>query len=261
LPSWFSLVCKALQPEGEVFFVADAAQDLYERAPKWTDGVMKGVGFRGNWGRLNENHRLPDQASRLARQFAVKHLRPESDLLPVVDQLAIDVDPCTLRWVQSRPGKVADACLAEIDRLMDRSRNGGGPEVASWADLFLVFDDQDTGVAVVELLGKRDISVHHTFGTKKRRSRLKKFHFYKGDARPKATTIHSFKGWEARQIVVVVSSSGLAARKRLYAGITRLKRSDRGSYLTIVCADPSLRETGKEWPEFDDLVRAIDEHR
>jgi hypothetical protein len=252
LPDWFSLVRKNLRPGGEVFFVADAAQDLYERAPRWTDGVMSGVGFRGDWRRLSENHRLPQQAAGLARSFAAKHLQAEPDLLPMHDQLAIDVDACALRWVQTDPGKLAETCLAEIDLLIRRSRNEEVSRVASWSDLFLVFDQTGVGLGVVEMLTARGIEVHHTFDANKRAGRSKKLHFYKGDARAKATTIHSFKGWEAREIIVVIASTGIAARKRLYAGLTRLKRSDRGSYLTIVCADPSLVETGQEWPEFHD---------
>ena len=195
---------------------------------------MSGVGFRGDWRRLSENHWLPQQAAGLARSFAAKHLQPEPDLLPTHDQLAMDVDSCALRWVQSDPGTLVETCLAEIDLLIGRSRNDDVSNVASWSDLFLVFDQSDVGLGVVEMLADRGIEVHHTFDANKRAGRSKKLHFYKGDARVKATTIHSFKGWEAREIVVVVASKGLAARKRLYAGLTRLKRSDRGSYLTIV---------------------------
>jgi hypothetical protein len=135
---------------------------------------------------------------------------------------------------------------------MKRSRHGDASKVASWSDLFLVFDRSDIGLAVVRMLAERGVEVHHTLDANKRAGRSKKLHFFKGDARVKATTIHSFKGWEARQIVVLIASNGLAARKRLYAGLTRLKRSDRGSYLTIVCTDPSLVETGKNWPEYHD---------
>lgn len=68
------------------------------------------------------------------------------------------------------------------------------------------------------------------------------------------TTIHCFKGWEARAIIVRVD---LARTERdlalLYTGLTRLKRHSSGSYLTVVCSDPSLAGYGTSWPEFVDL--------
>jgi hypothetical protein len=72
--------------------------------------------------------------------------------------------------------------------------------------------------------------------------------FYMGDARVKATTIHSFKGWESRLIVVCITdtseidSNSLAA---VYAGLTRLKRSPNGSWLTVVCSSPKLNAFGR----------------
>lgn len=254
LPEWFELVHKAaLRPGGEVFFVADASQDLYDRARRWTDGVMSGAGFRGDWRRLTENHRLPHQAARLARTFAMRQLRQvDGDPDPGLEQLALDVDACTLRWVQSDRAALAETCVSEAELIMERSRNGNLAEVAAWADLFLVFDRADIALCTLERLAGKGIHAHHIFDADWRTARSKKLHFYKGDARVKAATVQSFKGWEASHIVVVLASFGPAARRNVYAGLTRLKRSDRGSHLTIVCADPMLLRVGQEWPEFHD---------
>jgi hypothetical protein len=72
--------------------------------------------------------------------------------------------------------------------------------------------------------------------------RRKKIGFFMGDARVKLTTIQSFKGWEARLLVLVISKAnspqGLSA---IYAGITRLKRSVNGaSNLSVICSAPEL---------------------
>jgi hypothetical protein len=207
---------------------------------------MSGAGFVGRWRALTENHRLPSEVARFARRFAATQLGAESELLPRDEQLELPTgDECRLRWVQTEPGLMADVCLEEVDLIMARSRHGTGETTASWTDMFLIFDSGDVGRDVVELLVARDIEVHNTFG-RERDGRMQKRHFYKGDGRVKATTIQSFKGWEARQLVVAVSSSGLDARKRLYSGLTRVKRSDRGSFLTIVCTDPGLRDVGLE---------------
>ena len=79
--------------------------------------------------------------------------------------------------------------------------------------------------------------------------RRKKMAFYRGDARVKITTIQSFNGWENRALVVQISKESDARGLALaYAGITRLKRDDRGSFLTVVGSSPHLRDFGATWP-------------
>ena len=80
--------------------------------------------------------------------------------------------------------------------------------------------------------------------------------FFMGDARVKATTLHSFKGWESRLLVVhvghAIGSDGLAS---VYAALTRLKRSPEGSWLTVVCSAPELSEYGRTWAHHKDMTR------
>jgi hypothetical protein len=87
--------------------------------------------------------------------------------------------------------------------------------------------------------------------------------FFMGDARVKATTLHSFKGWETRLLVVHVGhatgSEGLAS---IYAALTRLKRSPEGSWLTVVSSAPELSEYGKTWVQYNDITkkRSVEEN-
>jgi len=78
-----------------------------------------------------------------------------------------------------------------------------------------------------------------------------KMGFYMGDALVKATTLHSFKGWESRAIVIFI---GQSVEKRslalIYTGLTRLKRHTEGSYLTIVSCADELIAYGKTWPQY-----------
>ena len=75
--------------------------------------------------------------------------------------------------------------------------------------------------------------------------------FYMGDARIKATTLHSFKGWESRAMVIFIGQSvDKKALALIYTGLTRLKRHPQGSYLTVVSCAPELIEYGKTWPNY-----------
>ena len=123
------------------------------------------------------------------------------------------------------------------------------------AELVCIVDREDVGLKVTQLLRDRRIRVIHTFGQgkagkgKEEDGRRKKLAFYRGDARVKVTTIQSFKGWESRALVVQISNVSDAKGLALaYVAITRLKRDDRGCFLTVVCSAPQLREFGTTWP-------------
>jgi hypothetical protein len=77
-----------------------------------------------------------------------------------------------------------------------------------------------------------------------------------GQPRVKAATIHSFKGWESRMLVLhlnmAIRPEDLAG---VYTAITRLKRDVRGSYITVVCSAPQLADYGMTWPIFEDMAR------
>ena len=87
----------------------------------------------------------------------------------------------------------------------------------------------EMGHALVNEFEQRDVHVINTFGQDDRESRRKKLAFFQGDARVKATTLHSFKGWEARHLVLYVST--IASPEDcalLYTALTRLKKHQQG---------------------------------
>ena len=78
-------------------------------------------------------------------------------------------------------------------------------------------------------------------------SRRKKLAFYEGDSRAKVTTVHCYKGLEAKAVVLQVSRAKTATELALaYAGLTRMKWDDLGCYLTIVDSTPELHEFSDE---------------
>ena len=62
----------------------------------------------------------------------------------------------------------------------------------------------------------------------------------------KATTLHSFKGWEGRHLVLYVSRIASAEDCALfYTALTRLKKHPNGSMLTVVSTCPDLYDFGE----------------
>ncbi|MBL6458336.1 UvrD-helicase domain-containing protein [Belnapia sp. T6] len=247
-PRWWNILRKALKKEGgEMLLVADATQDVYGTGKAWTEEAMHNLGFRsGPWAQLKTSYRLPAIAKSYARDFARRFLPPLTADLPDEEQADLALENCRLRWVQCPEEEGVEACVRELLLLMRQT----GTKALANADITYLTDDTKLGEEVISTLSNRNIRTVSTFNQSVMERRREKMGFYMGDARIKATTLHSFKGWEARLLVVYVSEFRTEESKALiYAALTRLKRSPDGSWLTVVCAAPELAEFGRTWPD------------
>ena len=242
LPSWWNVLRKVC-----MLLVADATQDIYGTARSWTDEAMKGAGFSGGWAELKISYRLPQLALDYATQFAQQFLPNDMVDLPVSAQGELSLFPCSLKWVQTRPELVAEVCKEELFLLATDAE----PDLLAMPDITFLSDTKKSGLNVVEEVGKQGVKTVHTFAMDNQESRRQKVGFYMGDSRIKATTLHSFKGWESRAIVIFIGQQvDQKSLALIYTGLTRLKRHTEGSYLTIVSCANELEAYGKTWPKY-----------
>ncbi|MDQ7091708.1 MAG: NERD domain-containing protein/DEAD/DEAH box helicase [Methylococcales bacterium] len=247
MPSWWELLRKVCKTDGEMLLVADATQDIYDKASAWTDEAMNGAGFRGDWAELKISYRLPLLALEYSRKFAELFLLKETVNLPVSEQSELNMFPCALKWVHTSSNLVAQVCREELFLLATDAES----DLVSIPDITFLSDTNSKGLEVISELGSKGVNSCHTFSNDTRESRRKKMGFYMGDSRIKATTLHSFKGWESRAIVIFIGQSvDKKSLALIYTGLTRLKRHLDGSYLTIVSCSSELIPYGKTWPEY-----------
>ena len=231
-----------------MLLVADMTQDIYGTANAWTDDAMTGAGFSGRWAELDFSYRMPLAAIDKAAAFAEMYLPEATRTIPRGNQIDMPLEGCDLRWVQISPENAADVCRDEILRIFSTDEH----QHYSFADATFLCDSRKLGSEVVDELEQLGIHCVHTYDPDDGESRRQKVGFYMGDARVKATTLHSFKGWESRSLVIYVgpitTPQSLAL---LYTGLTRIKRNTEGSCLTVVSSADSLKLYGETWPEFD----------
>ncbi|MEL6468566.1 MAG: UvrD-helicase domain-containing protein [Cyanobacteria bacterium J06623_4] len=251
---WWNTLERVRQPKGEMLLVADESQDLYERAKKWTEEEMTGAGFRGPWSQLDICYRSPSALVPYLKEFAERFLPDSKISLINSDSEELDIYPVFLRWVQvptqsKLPSACAEAAL-QIPEVAD-------PDIVAYPDLVALLPNHSLGLSFVKLLEQQGLNCLHIFDPNKREQKSKKMSFFMGDARVKACTIHSFKGWEARYMVIGISqATDLAA----YVAMSRLKRHTGGSYLTVVCSDPKLESYGQTWPAENDIAERGKSH-
>ena len=246
---WWQTLRKAVASDGEMLLVADKTQNIYGTAQAWTEEAMIGAGFPGNWMELKTSYRLPHQIIPILQKFADQFLINEEVDIP--DQLELEFNPVELRWVQVSSEMPINVCVEEVHRQMQCLRSDTAvPDIT-----FL--SGYEMGHALVTEFERRNVHVTNTFGQDDRESRRKKLAFFQGDARVKATTLHSFKGWEARHLVLYVRTIASPEDSALlYTALTRLKRHQHGSLLTVVSSCPDLYSFGREWPDFDQITDA-----
>jgi hypothetical protein len=244
LPHWWAILRKLCKPGGEMLLVADTTQDIYGTAKAWTDQAMEGAGFRGDFAGLKISYRMPPRLITRAREFAEKFLPKDSIDLPLSPQMEMELYPCKLKWIQTSKEKAEEICKDEILKMAPSV----DPILLSIPDITFLTNSLNFGKNVSEKLEKYNVKVLHTFGKDSQDSRRRKIGFYMGDSRIKATTLHSFKGWESRAIVIYLGHKyDLKSMFLAYTGMTRLKRHIDSSFLTVVCAIKELESYGRTW--------------
>lgn len=251
LPNWWNVLRKACHKDGEMLLVADDTQDIYDNARAWTDDAMIGAGFPGgNWSQLKISYRLPPSALIYARSFAEKFLPHDTTDLPEMEQMELEMYPCNLRWVHTNIDNALRLCTQEIFSMAPSA----DPELLAIPDITFLTGNQRFGLEVVKEINKRGVNCIHTFEGDTQDSRRKKIGFYMGDSRIKATTLHSFKGWESKALVIFVDKNvSKNSLTLLYIGITRLKKQQERSYLTVVSCAQDLQEYGRTWPDYEEI--------
>jgi hypothetical protein len=245
--NWWNLLRRVHVEGGEMLMAEDATQDMYGRCRLWTDESRRGPGLRDPFS-LEGSYRFPKDLIPYLRSFVERYLPDATSNLPSADEREL-FDRVRLRWVQLGP--MRDAVSAVMNAAVEMAKVG--PEFpVTWSELTLLVGTHDFGLRCVEALQGRGINVVHVFSKDQRSRKHLNQAFWTGDARLKGTTVHSFKGWESRALLVYISRA--TTRDDLsaaYVALSRLRHSQSGSPLTVVNSSPELDPYGQTWPLFE----------
>ena len=240
---WNMLRHHVLESGGEMLLVSDPTQDVYA-VKSWTDeDSMTGAGFNGPWTDLQGSYRLPTHifpiaaespnatfvATASARRF--RHIGPRSP----VDRHGRNVGG-------SRPTAQPDWEL----RLETPPRNSCGRTPTCAPPTSCSSASHTTKASRPFALERNAYDVHHIFATSNDEQRRRKARFWPEAPGVKGCTIHSFKGWESRAVVMGIGTNS-KSRRLAYVAMTRLKADGHGraAFVTVVNADPGLNVFGE----------------
>ncbi|MFM9873823.1 MAG: ATP-binding domain-containing protein [Fimbriimonadaceae bacterium] len=209
-PSRLNFFYSICSDNGEMIFTTDSRQDIYKRFKKdelsfkYTTREIGGI-----------SKRVPSKLAKWLNEFDSLAQIGEVDELPLfVEQgeLLLSKDNEMIWQNFENDGTMIDA-IPEVIR-----KYGGQCHPSDWV---VLTRSEDIGKKVVGRIcnasGNSNNSVIHTFGDLRESveeaevdrgkaisiKRKQKYAFYSMTGRYKVTTIHSFKGWESRKVIVV----------------------------------------------------------
>ena len=251
--SWWNELRNALKSGGEMMLVFDKTQDIYLRAGAWTPDAMTGAGFRGPWNELDVSYRCHGGLMPALEHFTSQFMRGREVDLPKPAQPELTgLYPLSSRWVQI--GQHADwitTCVDELQQLLNSLPEDSGP-----SDVVCLLPEHLEGFNFVTAAEQRlGFRISHIFSDandpeiRQEQSTPLKHAFWAGNGLLKAITIHSFKGWESRHLLVHIDDvwQGNTMPALFYTALTRLLAHTGGSSLTVVSSCPWLEDFGREF--------------
>lgn len=257
---WWNILRDAHRNGGEMMLSADRTQNIYGRDQAWTERPLTGSGLVGGWIDLKICYRMPPEMCREATRFVDLFLPGQDNIRPIsatngggsnVDMFEAMPDilgrTTRLGWIQHpKNTSPVEFCFQALMSMVLLSEDCTLP--INYADAIFLVEDKQVGIGLRKRLLQNNINVVDTFDDDEITARRKKLSFRKGDGRVKITTIHSYKGFETRALIVQINTAKSKKDYALfYAAITRLKMCPPESYLTVVCSAPELEQFGAGW--------------
>lgn len=251
-PRWWSILRKLLNSNGEMLLVADSTQDIYDRNHLWTDEAMTNCGFSGKWSELNATYRLPFPIIPFIRDYIDNFLpnsnviKPEPIKFDKDDLFSSDLSNAgnfQFKWAN-------ETCLNNLTlkrHILEFENMTRGLNMA-FADQTVITTTHDLGLRICQVLRSNGSAYTDIFSKDSAESRRKKQYFFKGAQCIKACTIHSYKGWESKALMIILDDLSYSKRayELIYVALTRIKK-DNTSVVYIVCSDNRLFDFGLKW--------------
>lgn len=230
---YYEMLCMFLTDNDEIFLVADEKQNIYSRELSWLEN-MQGTKFKGRWRELKQSYRLPFAILKQANKFAEKFL-PDVGLIPEPVQSGL-FEPYVI-W------RNIDSNLLPLEKLFQAFEWLTKKQNISPSDIVILLPTHKDGLVVKKYFEDKKIKVNDVFEEEKG-NKKSKYSFWMGDSRLKMSTIHSFKGWELQNIILVTPDSDSYPNidYLMYVALTRTREN-----IIVFNRVSKYNEFGQSW--------------
>jgi len=219
---WYEMLKKFLSANNELVICFDLNQNIYKRDLSWVDARYKG------------NKEILKEFTKNKIIYLNKIFRNKSPLQFLSDLFAREFHLLDTKVKLEHPGVFFDGVikwknitndnfpfLNYVKDAFNLLRTRG--EHAS--DIAILVSNKEIGWQIVHDFQKNKIEVIPALDTLKDGNKRYKHSFYLGVPKLKVSTIHSFKGWELENIILLIDSNFKINHELVYVGLTRSKKN------------------------------------
>lgn len=237
---WYKMLCEFLTNRDEFVVVCDKKQNIYGREMEWLDKRRGGVEKFGDWIELKKIIRLPEQVARISTDFSEKFDLNQDVRIGNIEKpnLFNQFQDNVIWWNIDEHN-----WLNKVDEAYEIIKKHATHKHPS--DTVILLPDKYFGSECINhFVERKKIFVNHVFED----DDDKKYHkhkkaFWMGDSRLKISTIHSFKGFEISNVIVVIPSK-IHGNEQLYDSIIYTAMTRARESLIVVNANERYRDFG-----------------
>lgn len=218
---WYKFICDFLNDNQEIVYAVDEKQNIYKKNLNW-------VG-KGRWGILNQGYRLPKEKIKIINNFSKLYIEnindkeDNPDIEPPDDnQLSLLPSAGQSYWNDLNFfSESKEKILQSINYLIDKLS-------MKISDIVILVDTHKEGIEIRNFLSEsfqNKIKIMDIFTSDKSDNRkYKKYKFRINSPYLKMSTIHSFKGWEARNVIILIPEKQ-NIEHQIYTSLTRVQEN------------------------------------
>ncbi len=242
---WYNLLNNYfLTSRDEVMIVCDKRQNIFERNLDWLDKRTNREGlakFKDDYIDLTITFRLPKKVAQMSNEFSeLFELNQELKVGKLLDN-PILLHSNHIVWLNINSSEWKKYISASFNRLKK--------EGYSASDMVILLPSHKLGKEAVQFFNEKKIGTNHVFEEDiESRYHPHKKAFWMGDGRLKMSTIHSFKGWELLNIVLLIPERAPESNRKLdaivYTAVTRTREN-----LIVLNCNKRYNAFGEKFPK------------
>jgi KaiC/GvpD/RAD55 family RecA-like ATPase len=237
--SYYDMLMGFMTKNDEILFVMDERQNLYKREYSWVDSMTNSK-FRGPWRLLKESYRLPERLLAETNRFANQFL-PGVGATPEPIPFQGDLFAPHYLWRNLNRG---DSYESKIRLAYNWLTEG---KKIHPSDIIVLVHSHSIGWKLVKSF--KPLEVNHVFEEDSESPTHKhKMSFWMGDSRLKMSTIHSFKGWELTNVILLITPLPKQADVEAFDNMIYTSMTRTRSNLIVFNLEPRFIEYGNQWP-------------
>lgn len=240
--AWIDSIHRLLKENGELIFFGDAKQNIYTR--KMGQDKLPNTKIPGRWREFTQSYRMNNKISKIVWAFQKIYLGNKYELEAVANQARISQKRDNSIIIYYRCKHFSPSFIIETLSKIEKKYNMHDEDICCMSSRINLLQEVDyyyrkqKNLPTELSFEKKEIydKINNMSISKKQKEikiynirQARKYNFWMGSGKLKLATIHSFKGWEIKNVFLIINKADNPEEngkaELIYTGISRAKNS------------------------------------